>query len=501
MTLRERIASLEEQLAALRPVVGDTAGLEQYRDRPVEFAGEVLGVELWSKQREILNTLRDHSRVSVRAAHSVGKTFTAAAAALWFLYSRSGSIVVTTAPTARQVRELLWREIRRHHIRAGVLPGECLTVGLELAEKHYAIGLSTDEPDRFRGFHARDLLLIIDEASGVGEEIFTAARGILTTVGAKVLLIGNPTATSGTFYDSHTDKRHLWQPLHVSALGAPAFTGEAVSSELAAELVTSAWVEEMREDWGEDSPLFRSLVLGEFPDQAESALIALSWIEGAKERRPEATGRVELAADIARQGACENVVYLRQGSRILHWEAWRSADLMQTAGRIKALGQEWKAIVYRIDATGMGAGVADRLKEQGLPVEAVWVGERPTDPEKFVLRRDELWWQLREELREGRIGPLSDSRTQAQLSAIRYGFDSRGRIKVESKDEMSKRGLPSPDRADALALAFFSPAPLELATSDEAYQSFWNGGAAPRDPFSRQLGAGAEPGGWVLGRR
>lgn len=434
------------------------ADFAPYAADPIAFVREVLGGEPWGRQRAVLEAVRDHPRVSVRSCHAAGKTWTAAAAGVWFLYTHPSSVLVTTAPTWRQVKELLWREIRSHHRRAR-LPGECLQTALELDTEWYAIGLSTDEPDKFQGFHGVDLMLIVDEAAGVSQEIFDAAEGILSTAGARVLLIGNPTSGSGQFHDTHKAKRGSWHALHISAFDTPAFTGEAVSEQVARQLVAREWVEGRRTEWGEESPLYQARVLGEFPDQAEDSLIALSWIEAAAEREPDAEGPVEMGVDVARKGGCETAVYVRQGPRVLHHDAWRGADLMETTGKVAALAREHGASLIRVDATGMGAGVADRLRELGLTVEAVIVGQAPKDRERFALLRDELWWSLRERLRDGDLGPLPDAVTQAQLSAIKYGYTSRGQVKVESKDDLSKRGLPSPDRADALALAFMAAAP------------------------------------------
>jgi hypothetical protein len=242
-----------------------------------------------------------------------------------------------------------------------------------------------------------------------------------------------------------------------------------VPEALKASIVGPEWEALQKETWGEDSPLYQARVLGEFPDQAEGALIALSWIEAARERDLEPLGPARMGLDVARQGSCENVATIVRGPRIVHVEAWRSPDLMYTAGRAANLIRQHDVIACNIDATGMGAGVLDRLKEQELPVTGVWVGEQARDTGKFMLLRDELAWNLRERFRTGDIGGLTDSRMQAQCSAIQHGFDSRGRIKVESKGEMSERGLPSPDRFDSLALAFFpAPGPRRKSTFGKA---------------------------------
>lgn len=319
------------------------------------------------------------------------------------------------------------------------------------------------------------------------QEIYDAAEGVLTSGGAKQLRIGNPTTTSGEFYDTHHSKRGLWRNIHISAFDSPNLTGEEVPAAVAERLVTRQWVEDRLEEWGEDSPIYQVRVLGEFPDQAEGSLIALSWVEAAVERTPEAEGAVTLGVDVARQGSCESVVYARQGQRILHMEAWRSSDLMETTGRVGRVAKQYGATSINVDGTGMGAGVVDRLAEQGYPALAVLVGSKPADAEQFAMLRDEIWWALRERIREGEIGPITDGKTQAQLSSIQYGFDSRSRIRVEAKDQMQKRGLASPDRADALCLAFYTAPAWVLTTDDDLHESFFADPDAlvTLDPYAR----------------
>lgn len=444
---------------------------------------DVLNFYPWSKQREILRALADPTRprVSVRSCHGIGKTAIASAAGLWHLYSFENSILITTAPTARQVTELIWREIRGHHGRSN-LPGRCLTTKLELGDQWYAMGFSTDDPNKFQGFHPEGghIMVIVDEAAGVSEEIFTVMEGILTNQYAVLLLIGNPTTTSGKFYNTHHVLREVYKTIAISALDSPNFTGEDIPQAIRPKLITPQWVKDREIEWGVDSPLYKSRVLGEFPDQADSALIALSWAEAAQKRfatdgvsaktvvitqtntdgtvlwRPRAIQEpVVLGADIARRGSAESVVYIRKGPYVLHFSAWRGADLMLTTGRILKLCLDYDVDIVNIDASGIGAGVADRLREQMVrSVNSVMVGTVPNDKERFRYLRDEIYWGLRERLREGDIGPITDNKTLAQLTAIQYVFNSRGRIEIETKEEMAKRGLPSPDRADALALAF-----------------------------------------------
>src|SRR5581483_11508696 len=190
-----------------------------YRTDPARFAREVLGSRWWQAQEEIAALVAGHRRVAVKAANGVGKTYLAADLTLWFLYCHRPSIVLTTAPTWRQVESLLWEEIRRRHNTVNVaaeveparpkLEGSLMQTRLKIADGHFAMGLSTDEPVRFQGFHAENLLVVLDEACGVPEEIWDAVEGVCVGGNNRVLAISNPLSPTGRFYSLFQSPR--WQ--------------------------------------------------------------------------------------------------------------------------------------------------------------------------------------------------------------------------------------------------------------------------------------------------
>jgi phage terminase large subunit len=481
------------------PGVGELTPLTRYQADPVRFVREVLGQTLWSRQAQILEAIRDQPQVTVRSGHGVGKTFVAACAALWWLYSFRPSLVLTTAPTARQVEALLWGEIRRLKRRARrALPGRCLATRLVVSEDQEAVGLSTNEPERFAGWHREHLLAIVDEASGVGEAIYETLLGVLTGRHNHLLLIGNPTQPSGTFYESH--RREGWEKIKIAAMDSPNFSiadcGTLWVPQSAIPypcLVTPAWVAARRADWGEASLAYRVRVLAEFPAAAHDALIELAWVEAAEAagaRRaaldaspakatpadgidsvapsvgrfaaPRLAPRACFGIDVARFGECETVVAIRRGARLEALAAWSGSDLMATCGRVIDLIRAHGPERVVIDPVGLGAGLLDRLRERqregGLPplklVEENGAA-RSSDPEQFVNRRAELYHGLRERYRVGEIAHAqSFPRLVGQLTALRYRFTSRGQWRIESKEELRARGLPSPDQADAVALCF-----------------------------------------------
>lgn len=241
--------------------------VERYRVAladPVVRIEKMNGFKPWSKQAEIIRALYADRRVAVQSCHGVGKTAVAAAIVEDFM-SQGPCRVVTTAPTNHQVETLLWGEIR-NRARTAQVPWEKRPNRKNwiIRDDWAAYGFSTNEPERFSGHHGARLLFVVDEASGVDEAIYNAARGFLTGSNSFVLMIGNPTQMVGTFFDNCQPTATRWTRIKLSAYDSPVFTGESVSPELLAALPQVEWVEEMKEDWGEESPEFRVRVLGEF---------------------------------------------------------------------------------------------------------------------------------------------------------------------------------------------------------------------------------------------
>ena len=250
---------------------------------PVDFAQNVLQVKLWGKQVEILNALAENRRVAVKSGNGVGKGFCAAIAVLWFLYAHDQAVVLTTAPTFRQVRDLLWRQIHALHRKTerrnpGALGGDLLKTRWELDDDRFALGLSSKGADQFQGFHSPNILVVVDEAEGVSEEIFEGIEAVMTSENPRLLLIGNPTTLTGAFRRAFYQERDIYHCVTISVLETPNVAAESV---VFPGLVHKFWVEERKRAWGEDNPIYRSRVLGEFPTQEENTLIPLPHIETA----------------------------------------------------------------------------------------------------------------------------------------------------------------------------------------------------------------------------
>lgn len=452
--------SSEDILAKAKEIAADPYRFAGYSNDPVGFCHDVLGVSLWGRQQEILESLVAARRIAVRSGHGTGKTFVSACACLWWLYARQG-LVVTTAPTWEHVSSVLWREINEIAKRAPVaLPGDQFQTERRVTDSWYAVGLSTNTPSAFQGRHHARLLVVVDEAPGVAEQVHLEISTLATGSKNCILMIGNPTTTSGTFYEAFK-MPDVWTCLRVSCLDHPNVVTGIESIEGA---VTTGWVEERRRMWGETHPFWYCRVLGEFPKISNRGVIPLGWLEDARNEAERLRALNEAEAlhiprmgglDVARYGDNQCVLTVRRGDAIEFQEAWGHLSLMETCGRaLKAIADhQLKTLV--IDASGVGAGVYDRLLEQAAPVYAYNGGHRAFTPGSFSNRRSEMWWSLRTRLEKKRLWlPQHCERLVADLVTPEYELISSGRIKVETKEHLLDRGVRSPDYADSLTLCF-----------------------------------------------
>ena len=429
----------------------------KWRRRPVSFVTDRLGATPWLKQREILNALAEHDYVAVRSCNGSGKTYIAAHAVVWWLMSHEEAVVITTAPTERQVGKLLWREIRGIHRRnADLIGGRISTTQLELDDGSFAFGFSTDSAERFQGFHHENILFVADEASGVDEKIFEAIKGSMTSRNAKLLMIGNPALLSGTFYNAFNKDRSLWETIHISAFDVP---GVRDGDASVGGLVNRDWVERCSREWGEGSAAYQVRVLGDFPLSLDDALIPLHQIENAVGRKfLESDLEKEepvMGLDVARFGDNRSVACVRRGPSVLELLVLPNADIMETTGRALDVASRHSVGTIHVDEVGLGAGVVDRMKEiKGVRAIGVNGGKKSKKPEQYANLRAELYGDLRDRFREGTVSIPNDSELISELASLTYKFTSRGQMQLEDKQSMRSRGLGSPDKADALMLAF-----------------------------------------------
>lgn len=468
-----------DQRAKVRATVAD----------PTRFVRSFLGRSPWRVQAEILTALnRPNARVAVKACHSSGKTWTAAAAMVWFQSRFKDAKSISTAPTYPQVRELLWKELHGcvqdanergmdypvPHETRWAFPGQ---------PERWAVGRATNQGVRFQGFHGR-ILFVLDEAPGVLPEIWDAIEGAAAGGDVRILALGNPVIPSGNFYNIWGKQEPGWERITISAFDTPNLEGCTLESVMAMDddelgatenpnLTSRRFVRDSVLKYGLNSAFVQARVLGMFPDQAEDALIGISKLEAARDHIPDVGGKVRAGIDVAGPGEDETVLCVRQGGNIVLLQAWASAD---PRGEVLAALEPFRANIERINVDSIGIGynfalhIGDSHKGK---VTHVNVGSGARDSKKFANLKAELYWGLREAFEAGEVGGLIDELAISQLAGIRYQHTAQGKIAIEGKDEARKRGVTSPDRAEAIMLAF-----AETKTATPAVAPWGLGGAS-----------------------
>lgn len=432
---------------------------------PIALSKKLFNSTLWDKQEEIVRSVWENERTAVRSCNSGGKSRVAAEIALLYLLSFRPSRVITTAPTFLQVEEILWKEIASLY-RSSAFPigGQLNRTSLELGtiknKPWDASGVSTNEVNRFQGFKSAHLLVILDEALGVAPEIWEAMEGL---VPHRILVIGNPLDGVGDFYNCFSSP--LYNKICISALECIAWQNE--HGEIPG-LVSQKWVDERAAEWGHGSPLYQSRVLGEFPEEGADTLIARKWVEEARHRElpddsPEEGPRV-VGADVAtKSGISETVIGYRYGHTIYSMESWQNIPIDVTADKLQWAYSDHKPHVLFVDGDGVGQGVSDILTRKKLPVSEFHggYGQQAIDSNKYKNLRSQFYWIMARKFEDGlySLKHLSDKSYEIlknELCSIKIlPHDALGRIRIETKDDMRKRGIKSPDFADCLMMSEF----------------------------------------------
>jgi phage terminase large subunit len=437
---------------------------------PAKFAKEALGAEPDAWQWEASKLLVVSRKLSIRSGHGVGKSTFMAWCILWFLVCYFPCKVPATAPTGHQLDDVLWAELAKwHRILSQRLPA----LGKEFEwsggsfkmkshpSESFAVARTSrpEKPEALQGFHSENILFLIDEASGVADNVFEVAEGALSTDGAFVVMAANPTRQSGYFFDSHHKMRAEWATMHVN--------GETCAR------VSKAYVASMAKKYGRQSSIYKVRVKGDFAAAADG-VISLEMCEAAKFRDVKLNDFAPIiwGLDVARFGDDSTALAKRQGNhQIEKCLEWYGKDTMQTVGLIKA---EWDATPktqrpasINVDVIGIGAGVVDRLKELRLPVYGVNVAESAAVSDLYSRLRDELWFKGKEWLEAMDCRLLDDEDLIGELTMPKYSILSNGLIKVESKSEMKARGVKSPNLADAFLLTFASDGAGQIWDEDD----------------------------------
>lgn len=442
-----------------------------YANHPVEYVEDIIGAKPDGEQAKILQSVADNTMTSVRSGHGVGKSAVEAWVAIWFLSTRPFPKIPCTAPTQHQLFDILWAEISKWLRNAPGLQNEIVWTKEKVylkgyPEEWFAVARTATKPDALQGFHADDVLYIIDEASGVRDEIFEPVLGSLSTPGARLLMCGNPTQKSGFFFESHTKNRAAYSTFHIDGRQSGR--------------VSSEFVKKIIEMYGEDSDVFRVRVAGEFPLNEEDVFISLPIVEKSimtefTERKKPNT--IRIGCDVARFGDDKTVIGTKIDEKATIEKKRRGQDTMKTADDIVLLYYDLlkkyptykDPVIVAVDDGGVGGGVVDRLKQmQRNNLDNL--GQMNIVPVKFGQRISHKYYHdsttymmavvktlLSPHDEDGKPKPVElilpdDDDLVAQLSGRKYALTENSKIKVESKKDMKERGLPSPDEADCVLL-------------------------------------------------
>lgn len=455
---------------------------------PKLWARERAGIELWSKQAEILESVRDNQRTAVASCHEIGKSFSAAVTVAWWLDTHlpGEAFVVTTAPTAPQVKAILWREINRIHEKAGLKGRTNMTEWL-IGNELVAFGRKPSDynDSAFQGIHARYVLVVYDEACGIPVQLFNAGSSIAANEFSRQLAIGNPDDPTSEFANM-CKPGSGWETMHIGYADTPNFTGEPVSQLVADSLIHPSWVEDRRNYWGEESALFQSKCMGKFPTVGDPwQIIPIGWANQCRFLEfPTGKKPVEAGIDVG-GGNDRTVIAIREGSKLKSIKWFVNSDPMQSVALVAQHLQENGVTSAKIDTVGIGWGVYGRLRElsrknnpQGggthdADVIPINVANVPTagNEERFLNLRAEMWWDVgRENCRLARwdfsaIPKNIQDDLVHELTVPKYEImDSKHKIKVEPKDKIRERLKgASPDLAEAVLLAWV-PATWEANT-------------------------------------
>ena len=444
-------------------------------DYPPDSWTKEQGYPLWTRQLEIVKAVQKHKKVAVRSAFDVGKTFVAALIALCICFIEKG-LGITTAPTFRQVKRLLWAEIHKIYNKAesinklnGIsLGGQLNKTSLELdSGKWFIEGFSTDKEYNFQGFHEATFFLVGDEAGQLERGTYEAFEGILTNEDVYVLLIGNP-------IDPHNEFKNCFLPgsdyhqMQITSFESPNVKHK---ENLYPMLVSHDWPERMLKKWKSvDHPFYMSKVRAEFPKEGEDQLINWEFIQAALDRYEEMDEKSPvktIGLDVARKGSDLTVYGSRQenGRYTIYRTTARERET-ETAGRMKLdlkgkgevkCDMDKAPICANIDDIGVGGGVCDILYEEDYPINEIVVSEAPPeweeDAELFLNKRAWNYWKLKKVFEEGDVG-INDDDLAEELHAVQKDYTSGGKIKMKSKDEIRAKLGRSPDKADSMMLAW-----------------------------------------------
>lgn len=410
---------------------------------------------LTEQQIEIAESLQKEKNLCVSAGGGIGKSAEAALLTIWFLSCHPHSKVITTAPTGKQLNDVLWGEIsfwlKRYKYR-DMLESYKGRLIVKSFPEWYAVARTVSKDSRqlndtLAGFHAAFLLILVDEASGVPDPVFTALDGAMTDANAMILLISNPVSTAGYYYDTISDpegKGKNWGILYFDSRKSP--------------LVDKSFEERIISRYGKDSAMYRSKVMG-LPILSSEAFVITpeEYDKLIRENRETNSGRVILAVDVAGSGEDMSIICHRQGNSIIAWSEYSKNDTTYLVGEVERIAlqtYQGKDVIVIVDALGIGAGVYDLLNaNRKVPVVAFIGSEKAFHDTMYDKKRDEGYHKLQKQIRSLHFPVNPPENLKKELVNIEFDY-SLGKIQLKlSKKDLKKRIGHSPDYADALMMS------------------------------------------------
>jgi hypothetical protein len=425
-----------------------------YKKAPLSFCKDMLGVTLSEQQRPLfLDMIEADARVIVKSATGTGKTFLLACVILHQLLTEPSINIMATSPSAGQLQRGLRKELGIVH---GLFKDQRVADMFEIQRDAiflrdtketnicYLVTGSAENEENLAGVHAKKVIVLIDEASGINDKVMGILKGNLTTAGSSMVQTSNPQRPSGPYYDLFQNPPTGYKMVTLDAYGSP--------------MISKKWIAEQIEFYGEDSDFVRVRILGEFPRASDSLFFQSDQITNAMERNLNPLDYMNMplimGVDVARFGSDKSVIVLRQGPKLVDIQLYSGLDTQELSAKVIEYYNRNRGIsAIIVDDVGIGAGVVDTLKHKRIPVTPINVGSRPQNTRAYFNLRAEIYDEVKEWLRYADIPQMKA--IEAELRSIKYGFNSRSQLQLLSKADMKKSGDPSPDILDALTFTFY----------------------------------------------
>lgn len=438
--------------------------IDLWQSRPETYFEDRLGVSnLWDGERAILQAIPEaisqkKKKIIVHSGHSLGKDFTCGGLPPYFLECYGPCIVITTAPTDRQVQKIMWGEISSHYNRAPApLIGELLTQEIKVSPECYAIGFTTKETGnaigKFQGFHSPRVFVIVSEGQAVADETYEQIDAILTGEIGLLIVIGNPLRSTGQFAKDIKDTKNNIV-IHLNCLDNPNYIERKT---VVPGLCSYEWIEDKRTRWGEDDPRWVSRVLGLVPTSSIDTVFSQKIIDKMINFKTlEAKDYRGVANDVARFGDDETAILGGRNGEVHEQDIYNGVDTVDTASRVVIQLKKIAGNFIVVDGDGIGGGTIDTLRHMGLKAddgldvdihEIHSQGESPDD--QYANFKAYMWFTVLERAKVGKCSLPDDPLLIEELLETKYFVNRRGKIQLEAKEDIKDRIGRSPDRADA----------------------------------------------------